>query len=340
MPKPKTKEKLPFEIPRKRLKKSEFDIRFEPEEKEQPLRELINNGVINLDKPKGPTSHQVSAWTKEILKIKKVGHGGTLDPAVSGVLPIALGNALKAIGALLEAGKEYICVMESEKRIKEEILHEKFREFRGKIYQIPPLQSAVKRELRIRTIYYLEILEIEDKNVLFRVGCEAGTYIRNLCKDIGLSIGMKTWMADLRRTQTGCFKESESTILHDLKDAYVFYREDGNEEPLRRIIFPPSSLIQHLPKIVLKNSAVDALCHGAPLGIPGILEFDEKIKPGDLVALITKNEGAVGIARALMRSDEIVKKDKGRAAEPQRILMERGRYPRMWATNALLLKNR
>ena len=173
---------LPSLKPRKRLIKTSAttNAHYGKAPAKRTVRELLNNGFINLDKPAGPTSHQVVAWVKEILDIEKAGHGGTLDPAVTGVLPTGLGDAARALQVILVAGKEYVALMKLHKEVEEKKIREVCKSFVGEISQMPPLRSAVKRVRRTREVYYLEILEIQGTEVLFRVGCEAGTYIRFL----------------------------------------------------------------------------------------------------------------------------------------------------------------
>ncbi|MEM4734987.1 MAG: RNA-guided pseudouridylation complex pseudouridine synthase subunit Cbf5, partial [Candidatus Thorarchaeota archaeon] len=186
-----------------------------------PMEYLLNNSVIVLDKPPGPTSHEVAAWVRKILGVSKAGHSGTLDPAVSGILPIGIGTATRAMQALLPAGKEYVCVMELHSAVAEDRIREVVEEFTGKIYQRPPLKSSVKRVVRVREIYYDEVLEIQDRLVLMRIGCEAGTYVRKLCYDIGEVLGVGAHMKQLRRTRVGILREDDHLCkLHDLKDAY------------------------------------------------------------------------------------------------------------------------
>jgi len=150
-----------------------------PEERSIP--ELINYGCVTINKPQGPTSHQISDYVQKILEIKKAGHPGTLDPNVTGCLPVILKDATKLTHSLLKAGKEYICLMYIHKKVSQAKIQKAMKMFIGKITQLPPIKSAVKRQERQREIYYLEILEIKGQNVLFKVGCEAGTYIRKLC---------------------------------------------------------------------------------------------------------------------------------------------------------------
>ncbi len=255
------------------------------------VRELLNNGFINLDKPAGPTSHQVVAWVKEILEIEKAGHGGTLDPAVTGVLPTALGDAARALQVILVAGKEYVALMKLHKEVEEKKIREVCKSFVGEISQMPPLRSAVKRVRRTREVYYLEILEIQRTEVLFRVGCEAGTYIRTLCVDIGKKLGCGAQLAELRRSRVGNITEDSAVTLQDLKDAYLFWKEDGDAEELRKTILSMERLLEVVPKIVVRDSAIDALCHGANLAIPGVVELDD-MKPGEIAAVVSlKGEG-------------------------------------------------
>lgn len=324
---------LPSEKKRDTLVKSEVstDERFGKRPGERSIREYIQKGVVNLDKPAGPTSHEVTSWVKKILDLDKAGHSGTLDPNVTGLLPITLGEATKIVDALLTAGKEYVCLMKLHAVVAEKIVKNIFSAFTGQIYQKPSIKSAVKRETRIRTIYYLELLEIENENILFKVGCEAGTYIRKLCHDIGLAAGTGAHMQELRRTKSGPFHEDEKLItLHDLQDAYVEWKENGNEELLRKAINPMEFGLSHLPKIVIRDSAVDAICHGASLAASGVLSVESGIEKGDIVAVFTQKGEAVSFGKAQMKSLEILKAATGIVATTERVFLEPGTYPKKW----------
>lgn len=324
---------LPSEIKRETLVKSEdtTDERFGKRPNERPIQEYIQKGAVNLDKPAGPTSHEVTSWVKKILELERAGHSGTLDPNVTGLLPIMLGEATKAVDALLTAGKEYVCLMKLHAEVPERTVKSVLFEFTGEIYQKPSIKSAVKRETRIRSIYYIEFLEMEDKNALFKVGCEAGTYIRKLCNDIGLALGTGAHMQELRRTKSGPFREDETMVtLHDLKDAYIEWKESGSEELLRKTIFPMEYALSHLPKIVIRDSAVDAVCHGAGLAAPGVLTVETGIERGDLVAVFTQKGEAVSFGRAQMKSMEIFKAATGIVATTDRVLLSPGTYPKGW----------
>ena len=142
------------------------------------VEQLLKFGLILLDKPPGPTSHEVVAWTKRILEIPKAGHSGTLDPQVSGVLPLGLGEGTKALGVLLFGPKEYHALGRLHSLPSKEQLDDILNQFTGDIYQRPPQRSAVSRQIRIRRIFELELLEQKERLILLRVLCEAGTYIR------------------------------------------------------------------------------------------------------------------------------------------------------------------
>ena len=297
---------------------------------ERTIEELLQDGLINLDKPSGPTSHQIDVWMKEILNVKKTGHAGTLDPKVTGVLPIGIEKATRALPILLKAGKEYIGVMTLHGNVSKKMIYEVSKEFIGEIIQLPPVRSAVKRVKRKRRIYYLDILEIEGRNVLFRVGCQAGTYIRTLCVDIGKKLGSNAHLRELRRTRSGHLREENSVFLQDVKDAYIFWKEDENEKELRKILFPMEYLLDSTPKIVLRDSAVDAICHGADLALPGVVEVDTGIKKGDTIAIMTLKGEGVALAKSLLTTEEILQKDTGICARLQRVLMKKGTYPSIW----------
>ncbi len=297
---------------------------------ERNIKELLANGLINLDKPQGPTSHQVDSWVKKILKVDKVGHSGTLDPNATGVLPIGLDAATKSLQFLLLAGKEYVGVMKLHMDVPEKQLFEVCKGFVGEISQIPPVRSAVKRVKRKRKIYYFDILEVKDRNVLFRVGCESGTYIRTLCVDIGKKLKSGAHLSELRRTRVGHLREENSVFLQDVKDAYVFWEEEDDESYLRRIIHPVEHMLEHLPKIVIRDSAVDAICHGANLALPGVVEVDSDIKKGDAVIVLTLKGEGVAVMKSLMTSEEILEKDTGICSSPLRVLMKKGTYPSIW----------
>lgn len=323
---------LPSLKQRKRLIKATAttNVHYGKAPSERTVRELLQNGFINLDKPSGPTSHQVVAWVKEILEIEKAGHGGTLDPAVTGVLPVALGDAARALQVLLVAGKEYVALMKLHKQVDDKKIREVCASFVGKISQMPPLRSAVKRVRRTREVYYLDILEVQGTEVLFRVGCEAGTYIRTLCVDIGKKLGCGAQLAELRRTRVGNITEASVVTLQEVKDAFIFWKEDGDEAGLRETVLSMERLLDVVPKIVVRDSAVDALCHGASLAIPGVVEIDDEIQAGELTAVLTLKGEGVALVKMAVPSEQVIEKDTGICASLERVLMNKGTYPSIW----------
>ncbi len=294
------------------------------------MEDLVDKGVVNIDKPKNPTSHQVSAWVRDIFGIDKAGHCGTLDPQVTGVLPVALGRATRMVDALLGAGKEYVGIIHLHKEVGKDRLKSVIRDFTGRIYQFPPVKSAVKRQLRVREIYYLELLELDRRNVLVKVGCQGGTYIRTLAVDIGDALGVGAHLKELRRTKAGLFPESECAQLQSLKDAWITYGENGDESAIRKLVKPMETMLGGLPKIILKDTAVDAICHGADVGVNGISKVENGIKVGDRVALLTRKGEVVALGEATLSTGAVMKADKGIGIRTTRVLMETLTYPSMW----------
>lgn len=324
--------KLPSDVERETLTRAQdmTDPKYGTEPANRSIKEHIRLGMINLDKPPGPTSHEVAAWLKLMLNLHRAGHGGTLDPGVSGVLPVAFEDATKITQTLLPAGKEYIGVMHLHGDIPKNSLEPVLVEFEDEIYQRPPLRAAVKRVLRTRRIYYIELLERDGRDALMRIGCEAGTYMRKLMYDLGEALGPGAHMSQLRRTRTGPFLEKNSIKLHDLADAYAFWKEDGDESYLRKVVLPVEAATEHLPKIVVRDGAVDAVCHGASLAAPGVLTVDTGISVGDLVAIFTLKGELVSLGRATMTAKAIYEAEHGIVAKPERVVMSAGTYVRKW----------
>lgn len=325
---------LPFEkIQRKELirQDSKTSSQFGVDPTKRLIKDLLDFGVVNIDKPSGPTSHQVSAFVKKILNVSKSGHSGTLDPKVTGVLPIAVGRGTRVVQSLLTAGKEYVCVMHIHDPFNEDELRQIIKEkFTGKIKQLPPVKSAVKRQWRHRKIYYFEIIEIKDQDVLFRVGTQAGTYIRKLCHDIGLALGSGAHMAQLRRSKAGPFdEESKLCTLQDLTDAMHYYTQEQNEEPLRKIVQPVESAVNHLPKIWVLDSTVNTLCQGATLKVPGIAKVESEIQVGEPVAVMTLKGELIAVGNCLMTSAQLVNEKQGIAVKSSQVFMPPGTYPKI-----------
>jgi len=309
------------------LKKSETNPGFGKKPIMRTINELLKYGVVNLDKPSGPTSHQVVEFVEEILNVKKAGHSGTLDPKVTGVLPIMLGRGTKVIQAVLKASKKYVCLAHFHKKITKRQVKLAVKQFTGEITQLPPKKSNVKRVKRKRNVYSIDILEIKGNDVLMIVECEAGTYIRKLIHDMGEFLGIGANMQELRRVKAGPFTEEMNLVtLQDLSDAMHYYKKNGNEKYLRFCVLPVEVAVSHLKKIWICDSAVKSLCQGAQLNLPGISKIDEGIEKGEFIAIMSLKGELVALADALMSSNEMKKKKKGRATKTRRVIMERGVY--------------
>jgi len=304
------------------------------------IEQLLNYGIILLDKPPGPTSHETVAWTKRLLKLPKIGHSGTLDPQVSGVLPLGLGEATKALGVLLYGPKEYHALGRVHSLPSREKLGEIVEMFKGEIFQKPPQRSAVVRQTRTRTIYEFEVLEQKERLLLTRILCESGTYVRKLYYDIGEILGPGATMVELRRTRVDQFYEKDGLVtLHELADAYALWEEKKDDTKLMKMIKPVESALSELKSVIIRDSAVDALCHGAQLAIPGILKISPNLKKGDIVGVYTQKGEAVALAESTMSEEEIRDAVKGYAFETKRLIMAPNTYPKKWRTSPTSPKN-
>ena len=316
---------------------SELRVLHEPPEsawgtrpEDRSLEQRLRWGLFVADKPQGPTSHQVSAWVRDMAAAARAGHAGTLDPRVTGVLPIALNDATRALDALLEADKEYVGILQLHQDVDRRRVEAMMARFVGEIYQMPPVRSAVKRELRTRTVHEIGLIELEGRLGLFRTRCESGTYVRTLCVDLGDALGVGAHLVELRRTRAGPFRESEARPLVALRDGFEVWRSEGDEGPLRSLLFPMERLLDLLPKVVVKDTAVDAICHGANVHVPGVAKLSPTIRRGQLVAVFTAKGEGVALAHAKLTAGEIADAKSGVAADTKRVLMEPRTYPKLW----------
>ncbi|KAI0318495.1 putative rRNA pseudouridine synthase [Amylostereum chailletii] len=294
----------------------------------------IKSGVINLDKPSNPSSHEVVAWLRRILRSEKTGHSGTLDPKVTGCLIVCIDRATRLVKSQQGAGKEYVCVLRLHASPPNPTaLPRALETLTGALFQRPPLISAVKRQLRIRTIHESKLLEVDDKRNLavFWVSCEAGTYIRTLCVHLGLILGVGGHMQELRRVRSGALSENDDMVtMHDVLDAQWMYDNTRDESYLRRVIRPLECLLVGYKRIVVKDSAVNAVCYGAKLMIPGLLRYEADISVHEEVVLMTTKGEAIALGIALMSTVELATCDHGVVAKVKRCIMERDTYPRRW----------
>ncbi|HPD82063.1 MAG TPA: RNA-guided pseudouridylation complex pseudouridine synthase subunit Cbf5, partial [Candidatus Pacearchaeota archaeon] len=272
-------------------------MNIEEIKQKRSIKELLEFGIINIDKPSGPTSFSVSEFVCKRLKLRKTSHFGTLDPKVTGVLPVALNRACKLTGYFLGENKEYIGVM----RLHEDINVDKIKQtinenFLGKIMQMPPVKSRVKRQNREREIYSFELLEKRDKDVLFKVKCEGGTYIRKLIDDLGKELKIGAHMLELRRIRAGIFKEEnqgDSSV-----DMYKFEKaaeefEKGNDKLLRNIIIPAEVVGKVYSVANIKEDNLKQILTGKPIYKKDLIK-DEGWKKDSIISVFL-DERFIGI---------------------------------------------
>lgn len=211
------------------------------------------------------------------------------------------------------------------------------------MFQRPPLVAAVKRQLRVRTVYENKLLEYDKEKGLgvIRVTCEAGTYVRTLCVHIGLLLGCGGVMEELRRTRSGILTEEDNMVtMHDVLDAKWLYDNRRDESYLRRVIMPLEKLLTGHKRIMLKDTAVSAICYGAKLMLPGVLRYDNDINVNDEIVLMTTKGEAIALAIALMTTATIATCDHGLVAKLKRVIMERDLYPRQWGKGPVAMERK
>ncbi|XP_057326332.1 H/ACA ribonucleoprotein complex subunit 4 isoform X1 [Microplitis mediator] len=298
------------------------------------LSEYVKSGCINLDKPSNPSSHEVVAWIKRILKVEKTGHSGTLDPKVSGCLIVCIDRATRLAKSQQSAGKEYIAVFKLHSAVDNmQKINQALERLRGALFQRPPLISAVKRQLRVRTVYDSWFLDYDnERNIgIFKVKCEAGSYVRTICVHLGLFLGTGAQMQELRRNRSGVQSEEDNMVtMHDILDAQWLYENHADESYLRRVIKPLEALLVNHKRIIMKDSAVNAICYGAKIMLPGVLMYDDGIELNQEIVIVTTKGEAVALAIAMMTSPTMSACDHGVVAKIKRVIMERDAYPRKW----------
>ena len=302
--------------------------------------ELLSFGVVNLDKPAGPSAHQVAGWVRDLASdavadlsspdgsesndddppgrspaVDRAAHAGTLDPKVTGCLPMLLGDATRLAQVFLEGRKEYVAVLElhgPQPADTESVLDR----FEAPLYQKPPRKSAVSRRLRVREIHALDLLDSSDQQALLRIECESGTYVRKLCHDLGLALGTGAHMGQLRRTATDPFDDTSLVDLHEFTDALAVAGE-GDDEWLREVVQPAERALQHLPRVVIAPSAAREVATGAPVYAPGVIDGPAATDDDPLVACFTPNGSAVCLGTLVGDPDA----DSGLVVDLERVVV-------------------
>lgn len=268
---------------------------------------LIKFGIILINKPSGPTSFTASDFVRKELELNKTSHFGTLDPQVSGVLPIALGRACRLAGFFLGENKTYIGILRTHEEISMANLQKIINEnFIGRIKQLPPRKSAVKRAIREREVVSFKILEKQGRDFLFETEVQGGTYIRKLCSDLGELIG-GAHMLELRRIKAGIFSEDKIFSLYEFEKAVKEYKI-GNLENLEKMIIPAEKAIkENLEFVEVKKKSLKKLLTGKP-----IEENDLEKLPSQNIFAVFSEERFIEIAK---KTDE-----KGILARPLFVL--------------------
>ena len=317
----------------------------DPPEDRSPAA-LLSFGLLNLDKPPGPSAHQVAEWVRELTRdaladrqesdaldgadnaghpralVDRVAHAGTLDPKVTGSLPLMLGDATRLAQVFDDSRKEYVAVLELHGPPVSDF-EAIVAEFEGEIYQKPPRKSAVRRQLRVREIFELDVIERRERQALLRVRCESGTYVRKLCHDIGLALGTGAHMGDLRRTATGTFDDTTLVTMEEFVDALAFWVEDDDPDPLRAVVDPAERALVTLPRATIAPSATREVAEGAPVYAPGVIDVaPAEVGGGEptddaLVACYTPNGAAVCLGRLVGDPDA----DSGTVVDLERVLV-------------------
>jgi H/ACA ribonucleoprotein complex subunit 4 len=288
-------------------------IDIEKIKESKSTKELLEFSIINIDKPSGPTSFQVSEFVKKRLNATKTSHLGTLDPKVTGVLPVSINRACKLAGYFLGEDKTYVGVMRMHKEIDLEKIQEVIdKKFIGEITQMPPVKSAVKRELRKRTVYDFKVLEKDNLDILFTAKVEGGTYIRTLCVDLGKELEVEAHMLELRRIQAGPFEEHNKNYpivsMYEFEKALEEYNS-GNDLELRKMLIPGEIIIERFPSIEIKEEIKDRILHGSPIHNDEVtkkeyLDYEE----GQKLIAFSKNQ-FIGIFIVSREKNEFAKPD-------------------------------
>ena len=297
---------------------------------QKTIEQRLESGFFLLDKGAGPTSHQVAAWVRDMLGLPRLGHGGTLDPFATGVLPLMSGKAMRLTKQILEHDKTYIAVFQFKNEIEQDALNAVMEQLTGRIYNVPPEISAVRVQVRTRKVHDFTLLDQSAKRIVARIRCEAGTYIRTMARDMGLFLDQPVELKELRREDSGRFTLDDCVQLHDIADAIWLWKECNEGEALLRMLHPTEKLLAGLPRIVVKDSAVAALAHGAPLLRPGIVSIPSNLSSGQNVLVTSLKGEAVCFVKVNCDSESITNMEKGEIARPSAVLMSEDVYPRRW----------
>ncbi len=291
------------------------------------LQEKIARGIIVIDKEAGITSHDEVDRLRHIFKTRRIGHSGTLDPKVTGVLVCGLGKGTKVLEYILLSQKIYDCEIIFHKKITQDQFETTLQKFIGTIVQLPPVKSSVKRVERERNIYGIELKNFASNGRSAHMTCavERGTYIRKLCHDMGTELGVGAHMGDLRRTTAGPFNLNNSKPI---TSQYLQKLRRKGRVPLigwwylKKIINyiePIERALNMIPKITVDGRLDGPIRSGADLFAPGVLNADNCVT-GDMVQIVNQNNTVLAVGTAVMDSKLMVQSQKGVAVEVSKVL--------------------
>merc|ERR1711983_63611 len=242
-------------------------------------------------------------------------------------------KATRLVKSQQSAGKEYVCIYRLHESVEKKRVAQELERLKGALFQRPPLISAVKRQLRVRTCYESKLIEHDQERNLgiFWVSVEAGSYIRTMCVHLGLLLGVGGQMQELRRVRSGIQSETEGMVtMHDILDAQWLYDNHKDEAYLRRVIRPLEALLTKHKRIIMKDTSVNAICYGAKIMLPGILRYDDGIEIGEEIVVCTTKGEAICLGIAQMTTATMASCDHGVVAKIKRVVMERDLYPKKW----------
>lgn len=292
---------------------------------------LAAGAFLLVDKPRGPSSHQVTAWARDLLEVPVAGHAGTLDPNVSGLLWVGVGPALKLLPLVLEFPKRYLASVVLHGEVRDREVAAALAEFTGPIYQTPPVRSAVKRERRIRTVHRLDLVERDGPRLLLDTVTDSGTYVRTLAVDLGEALGVGAHLEELRRTQTGPFTEAQAVPLTALADARAA-RAAGDPRPFLAVLHPIEEVWREFPTVAVHDAAASAIAHGAGLARGGIAAVRRPFAKGARVALVTRSGELVATGVAQHDSRTLSEVEHGWVVSETRVFVDPARFPPRWGT--------
>ncbi len=272
------------------------------------VHDLMQASIVVINKHKGPFSYEITDSVKKILHARKTGHAGTLDPNATGTLPIGVNRGCHVLQAISHASKEYEGVMHLHSSVSLSEIISTSKKFTGKIIQLPPVRSAVKREERERVVYSIDVEDKRDRDVYFTISCEAGTYVRKIASEWGLAMGTNAHLKDLVRTKAGPYTLDDAVTLEEFsKNPFIYLK-------------PIETAVAHLGHVWVDDSTVKSISHGSQPFLPGIYKFESGIESGDLIALMNSRQELIAIAFSLMNSDEMNGK-KGQFARLERVFL-------------------